>query len=37
MCGNHPAHRKHGSIGQPTLNMRVVVAPWFGFRGHAIG
>jgi long-chain acyl-CoA synthetase len=23
MCGNHPAHRKHGSIGQPTLNMRV--------------
>jgi acyl-coenzyme A synthetase/AMP-(fatty) acid ligase len=23
MCGNHPGHRKHGSIGRPTLNMRV--------------
>ncbi len=23
MCGNHPAQRKHGSIGRPTLNMRV--------------
>jgi long-chain acyl-CoA synthetase len=23
MCGNHPEHRKHGSIGHPTLNMRV--------------
>jgi acyl-coenzyme A synthetase/AMP-(fatty) acid ligase len=23
MCGNHPGHRKLGSIGQPTLNMRV--------------
>ena len=23
MCGNHPGHRKLGSIGRPTLNMRV--------------
>src|SRR2546426_6572094 len=23
MCGNHPAQRKLGSIGRPTLNMRV--------------
>src|SRR5207247_7637318 len=23
MCGNHPRARKHGSIGPPTLNMRV--------------
>jgi long-chain acyl-CoA synthetase len=23
MCGNDPAGRKHGSIGRPTLNMRV--------------
>jgi len=23
MCGNHPRQRKHGSIGRPTLNMRV--------------
>ena len=23
MCGNHPGRRKHGSIGRPTLNMRV--------------
>jgi acyl-coenzyme A synthetase/AMP-(fatty) acid ligase len=23
MCGNHPGRRKHGSIGPPTLNMRV--------------
>jgi long-chain acyl-CoA synthetase len=23
MCGNDPAHRKVGSIGRPTLNMRV--------------
>jgi acyl-coenzyme A synthetase/AMP-(fatty) acid ligase len=23
MCGNHPGQRKHGSIGRPTLNMRV--------------
>jgi acyl-coenzyme A synthetase/AMP-(fatty) acid ligase len=23
MCGNHPANRKLGSIGRPTLNMRV--------------
>lgn len=23
MCGNDPAHRKLGSIGRPTLNMRV--------------
>jgi len=23
MCGNHPAHRRLGSIGRPTLNMRV--------------
>jgi len=23
MCGNHPGHRKVGSIGRPTLNMRV--------------
>jgi long-chain acyl-CoA synthetase len=23
MCGNHPSQRKHGSIGRPTLNMRV--------------
>jgi long-chain acyl-CoA synthetase len=23
MCGNQPGHRKHGSIGRPTLNMRV--------------
>src|SRR5262245_23788826 len=23
MCGNHPDHRKLGSIGRPTLNMRV--------------
>jgi long-chain acyl-CoA synthetase len=23
MCGNEPANRKHGSIGRPTLNMRV--------------
>jgi long-chain acyl-CoA synthetase len=23
MCGNEPAHRKIGSIGRPTLNMRV--------------
>jgi acyl-coenzyme A synthetase/AMP-(fatty) acid ligase len=23
MCGNDPGHRKHGSIGRPTLNMRV--------------
>ena len=23
MCGNHPRDRRHGSIGRPTLNMRV--------------
>jgi len=23
MCGNHPGDRRHGSIGRPTLNMRV--------------
>jgi long-chain acyl-CoA synthetase len=23
MCGNHPGHRKLGSIGRPTLNIRV--------------
>ena len=23
MCGNQPDHRKYGSIGRPTLNMRV--------------
>jgi acyl-coenzyme A synthetase/AMP-(fatty) acid ligase len=23
MCGNHPDHRRLGSIGRPTLNMRV--------------
>jgi acyl-coenzyme A synthetase/AMP-(fatty) acid ligase len=23
MCGNHPEHRRVGSIGRPTLNMRV--------------
>lgn len=23
MCGNHPGHRKIGSIGRPTINMRV--------------
>jgi long-chain acyl-CoA synthetase len=23
MCGNHPDQRRHGSIGRPTLNMRV--------------
>src|SRR5205807_9964368 len=23
MCGNQPGHRKLGSIGRPTLNMRV--------------
>jgi len=23
MCGNHPNQRRHGSIGPPTLNMRV--------------
>ncbi len=23
MCGNHPGRRRHGSIGRPTLNMRV--------------
>ncbi|PYM93401.1 MAG: hypothetical protein DME04_11220 [Candidatus Rokuibacteriota bacterium] len=23
MCGNHPRARKHGSIGQPTLNLRL--------------
>jgi long-chain acyl-CoA synthetase len=23
MCGNHPDQRKHGSIGRPTLNMRL--------------
>jgi len=25
MCGNHPGHRKLGSIGRPTLNMRVQI------------
>jgi acyl-coenzyme A synthetase/AMP-(fatty) acid ligase len=25
MCGNHPRARKHGSIGRPTLNMRVQI------------
>jgi acyl-coenzyme A synthetase/AMP-(fatty) acid ligase len=23
MCGNHPGHRRLGSVGRPTLNMRV--------------
>jgi len=23
MCGNHPGARKHGSIGRPTLNLRL--------------
>jgi long-chain acyl-CoA synthetase len=34
MCGNHPGHRKHGSIGRPTLNMRVRL---LDDAGHEVG
>jgi acyl-coenzyme A synthetase/AMP-(fatty) acid ligase len=34
MCGNDPAHRKLGSIGRPTLNMRVRL---LDDAGHEVG